>query len=145
MNFKEEPKFEKGLVVDVKNGVAKLEVEKSFECKGCHLEHFCMKGNENKTIFEMQNSLNAEKGDRISFEIKPGSRIASSFLIFIMPLLTLCLVFIVCKWLLHLSQNLNILISLISFSLSFFLLKFINSVSKRQDLLKPKMIDKLTH
>lgn len=141
MKFQEEIIFEKGKVVGIQNNRVIVEVERSFNCKGCSLEPFCMTGNANKTTFELINTLQAKKHDKVSFELNPGSRILSSFLIFIMPIIVLFLIYFFSKDLLLLSENVSILLSLISWGLSFLLLKFFNSRLRKTNFLKPKMVE----
>lgn len=141
MKFQEEPKFEKGKVLETKNDFVTVEVKRSFECEGCNLESFCMKGNEDKTQFEIANTLEAKKNDLVTFELNPRSRVLSSFLIFIMPLIILCMIYFITKNLLSFSENIAIVLSIAAWGLSFFLLKYFNSVLGKSNFFKPKLIE----
>ncbi|MCK4358066.1 MAG: SoxR reducing system RseC family protein [Candidatus Cloacimonetes bacterium] len=143
MNLENEITNEIGIVVNIKNNFAFVEVEKDKNCTNCQLKSLCFyKGNE-KTIFKIINSLNAKKGDKISFVIEPKIRIFISFLIYIVPIIFLITTYSVCKYIFNISENLSIILAIISIPLCYFILKFIDKLFARKKLINPKMIRKI--
>lgn len=143
MNLNEKPTNDTGIVVNIQDDFAFVEVEKGEICNTCKLRSLCFhKGNE-KPIFKIKNILNAKKGDKISFVIEPKIRILSSFLVYIIPIILLISSYCISKYCLHLSENLSILIAILSVALCFFILKFIDRIFIRKDFINPKMVKKI--
>ena len=143
MNLKDESACEIGTVIDIQNDFLLVEVEKGESCINCKLKSLCFyKGNE-KTIFQIKNILNAKKGDKISFVIEPKIRIFISFLIYIVPIIFLITTYSVCKYIFNISENLSIILAIISIPLCYFILKFIDKLFARKKLINPKMIRKI--
>lgn len=143
MNLENETTNEIGIVVNIKDNFVFVEVEKGESCSNCQLKSLCFhKGNET-TIFKIKNILNAKKGDKISFVIEPKIRILSSFLIYIVPIIFLITTYSFCKYIFNISENLSILLAIISIPLCYFILKFIDKLFARKKLINPKMIKKI--
>jgi len=141
INLNEKPTNDTGIVVDIQDDFAFVEVAKGEICNTCKLSSLCFHNGNKKTIFRIRNTLNVERGNKISFLIEPQVRILSSFLIYVMPLLFLIGAYLICKFLLHLSENWSIIGSILSFFFSYFILNFIDKIFTRKNLLNPKMIN----
>lgn len=138
----DEPSDDIGIVIDIKNEFAFVEVEKTQNCSNCKMKSLCFnKGNE-KTIFKIENRLNAEIGDKISFLIEPQIRILSFALIYLLPIFILIATYIIFRFAIKLSENLAILASIISLPISFIFLKYIDKILTKKGLINPKMINK---
>ena len=139
----EESNNEIGIVIGIKDDSALVEVKKGESCTNCKLKSLCFhKGNE-KTTFKIKNILNAKKGDKIFFVIEPKIRILSSFLVYIMPILLLVGTYFICKFILQLSENWSILAAILFIPLSYLILKFIDRIFIRRNLINPKMVKKI--
>ena len=140
MNLNEKPTNDTGIVVDIQDDFAFVEVEKGEICNTCKLRSLCFHKGDEITTFKIKNILNAKKGDKISFVIEPKIRILSSFLVYIMPILLLVGTYFICKFILQLSENWSILAAIISIPLSYLILKFIDRIFNKKNIINPKMV-----
>ena len=142
MNLNEKPTNDTGIVVNIQDDFAFVEVEKGEICNTCKLRYLCPQagGVDEITTFKIKNILNAKKGDKISFVIEPKIRILSSFLVYVIPITLLISSYCISKHCLHLSENLSILIAILSVVLCFFILKFIDRIFSKKNIINPKMI-----
>ncbi len=129
-----------GTVVDIQNGLAIVEYSRSDACDTCKLKAFCFQKGGDVTKLTMKNNLNVKKGDIIQFEISPQMRILSSFLVFILPIIFMIGSYFLCKSAIGLSENISIVVSLISIAIAFIFVKFIDGQIKKKAMIQPKMV-----
>ncbi len=77
---------ERGLVIDTDKRIAQVVVEKSENCEGCNA---CGIGKGRTMIAEVENSLNAKKGDSVLVEVSDRQAIKAALLVFGLPLAAL--------------------------------------------------------
>lgn len=141
MNLENDTPTDVGTVVDIREGNAVVEFSKSDACTTCKLKTFCFFQEGDITSLSMTNTLSAKVGDIVQFEILPQARILSSFLVFIVPILFLISTYFLCRSGIGLSENLSILLSLLSVVLSFLLVKIIDLIVRKRALIQPRMKD----
>ncbi len=140
MNSQNDTPTDVGTVVDIQNGLAIVEYSRSDACDTCKLKAFCFQKGGDVTKFTMKNNLNVKKGDIIQFEISPQMRILSSFLVFILPIIFMIGSYFLCKSAIGLSENISIVVSLISIAVAFIFVKFIDGQIKKKAMIQPKMV-----
>jgi positive regulator of sigma E activity len=79
---------ERGLVVDTDEQIAHVKVEKSGDCGGCNA---CSIGKDRTMIAEVENPINAKKGDSVLIEVNDKQAIKAGLLVFGLPLAALFL------------------------------------------------------
>ncbi len=84
----ETPQEDVGRVVAVRGKRVKVEVERGEGCKSCSLRGMCF-GRNTPAIFDLENDLDLNPGDRVQLEIAPSTRVLTSLLVFGLPLLCL--------------------------------------------------------
>jgi len=141
MNLENDTPTDIGTVVDIREGNAVVEFSKSDACTTCKLKTFCFFQEGDITSLSMTNTLSAKVGDIVQFEILPQARILGSFLVFIVPILFLINTYFLCRSGIGLSENLSILLSLLSVVLSFLLVKIIDLIVRKRALIQPRMKD----
>jgi len=140
MNSQNDTPTDVGTVVDIQNGLAIVEYSRSDACDTCKLKAFCFQKGGDVTKLTMKNNLNVKKGDIIQFEISPQMRILSSFLVFILPIIFMIGSYFLCKSAIGLSENISIVVSLISIAIAFIFVKFIDGQIKKKAMIQPKMV-----
>ncbi len=129
-----------GTVVDIQNGLAIVEYSRSDACDTCKLKAFCFQKGGDITKLTMKNNLNVKKGDMIQFEISPQMRMLSSFLVFILPIIFMIGSYFLCKSAIGLSENMSIVVSLVSIAVAFIVVKIIDGQIKNKAMIQPKMV-----
>lgn len=77
---------ERGLVVSTNGLVALVQFAKGKHCEGCNV---CQAFGEGSAVLEAKNEVQAKPGDTVEVEIPPKHVLTSSFLVFIVPALTM--------------------------------------------------------
>lgn len=77
-------KTEQGLVIEVNNDVAKIRVGRHSDCKNCG----ACPGSDS-IIISANNKIGAKPGQRVSFEVKEANFLGATFIVFILPLISL--------------------------------------------------------
>ncbi len=103
--------IEKGVVKSIENGVATVVVGRTGACDSCMISGMCM--GKNKTIeHQIRTNIPLKPGDCVRIEIAPASRIASSFIVFIVPIIMMVVFYSVGRFLIHLEEVFSILVSI---------------------------------
>jgi len=140
MNLQNDTPADVGTVVDIQNGFAVVEYSRTDACNTCKLKAFCFQKSGDVNTLTMKNELNVKKGDKIQFEISAQIRILSSFLVFILPIIFMIGSYFLCKSAVGLSENISIIISLVSIVAAFIVVKIIDGQIKKKALIQPKMV-----
>ena len=94
-----------------------LEVERTGSCDGCAVSGIC--NTSVKTILhKIKTDLKLVIGDRVHVNIAPSLRVFSSFVVFIIPILTMLSFYLTSKYLFALNEDLSIVISMFGLLLS---------------------------
>lgn len=105
------------VVRKVEDHIVHVEVERSGSCEGCAVSGICNVNN--KTILhKIKTDLKLKIGDRIQVNIAPSLRVFSSFVVFIIPILTMLSFYLISKYLFIFSEDLSIVISMFGLLLS---------------------------
>lgn len=144
MKSKEQEECDTGIVLELQKNFAIVEIENKQACQNCGLRSFCLQNSKDNFCLKMQNTKNANIGDKVKFEIDPGIKILSNFYVFILPLILIIITYLLTKNILYLSENLAIILSVLSLILSYFIIKFINQYFKNNETIKVKMVKKIT-
>lgn len=76
-----------GVVKEVKGSFIRVEMRRTPQCERCGM---CIQGADNQTLLlDVENSVNAQPGDRVRLALSGGSIIAASFWVYGMPLIGL--------------------------------------------------------
>ena len=140
MNPQNDTPADVGRVVDIQNGLAVVEYSRSDACNTCKLKAFCFQKGGDVNKLTMKNNLNVKKGDMIQFEISPQMRMFSSFLVFILPVVFMIGSYFLCRSAIGLSENISIVVSLISIAVAFIIVKIIDDQIKKKAMIQPKMV-----
>lgn len=94
-----------------------VEVESTGSCEGCAVSGIC-NANDKTILHKIKTDLNLIIGDRIQVNIAPSLRIFSSFVVFIIPILTMLSFYLISKYLFTFSEDISIVISMFGLLLS---------------------------
>jgi positive regulator of sigma E activity len=117
-----------------------LEVEKKGACKSCAINMLCM-GSENKTVFTLKSNLDLKAGDRVRLHISTGSRLLSSFVVFIFPIIVMVCFYFMARYMFSLKEDYAIISSIFGLLLSGLLIKIIDI--KLADKIDVKIIERI--
>ena len=113
-------------VLAVSGNEVTVEIEKKGACKSCSINMLCM-GSSNKTVFSVKSDQVLYPGDIVKLHISPGSRLLSSFIVFIFPIILIVTFYFVARLILSLSEDYAILSSLTGLLLSGIIIKIIDT------------------
>ncbi len=132
--------IEKGIVKSCENGFATIIVGRTGSCDSCMINGLCM--GKNKTIeHKIKTDLPLKAGDCVHLEIAPASRIMSSFVVFIFPILMMMVFFAISRYAFHLAEAMSIIISLVGLILSGVVIYWFDK--KMGDKIRVEIIEKL--
>ena len=94
-----------------------VEVERTGSCDGCAISGIC-NADDKIIMHKINTDLKLKIGDKVQVNIKPSLRVFSSFIVFIIPILTMLLFYLISKYLLNLIEGLSIIISMFGLLLS---------------------------
>ncbi len=77
-----------GIVTAVNGRKVTVELERGGGCKSCAMQGMCFSKGK-PAVFELETDLILVPGDRVTIEVSPRTRIISSLLIFLMPVVFL--------------------------------------------------------
>ncbi|MEA2095239.1 MAG: SoxR reducing system RseC family protein [Candidatus Cloacimonadota bacterium] len=94
-----------------------VEVERTGSCDGCAVSGIC-NANDKTILHKIKTDLKLEIGDRVHVNIAPSLRVFSSFVVFIIPILTMLSFYLISKYLFTFSEDISIVISMFGLLLS---------------------------
>lgn len=134
--------IEIGKVVGFDKNRAKVEVDKKDECSKCGM---CLFSNGAKsTVFTCENPIDAKDGDLVEIEMTSRGKLSGAVLVFLVPLILIGLSAVLSLLVIR-KEMWMLYLSLISISLWFFILSFIDKKFKNKKGFIPvitKIIDK---
>ena len=137
---------EEGIVTKIEENFAFVKVVRSAGCAHCPSASSCHIESDRIMIVRAQNKVRAKVGQRVKLYIAPGSIIAASFLLYVVPLFGLLLGAIVGKIFIAplfpeiSSELLAAGMGLLSMAGVFLGIKFYDKQSKKADEFIPKII-----
>ncbi len=94
-----------------------FEIINNGSCKSCSMHGVCGT-NDTPIIHEAITNLNVQVGDVVKVFLSAGTRILSAFILFIIPILSMILFYLLGKLTFNLSEDLSIFLSVIGLFLS---------------------------
>lgn len=80
---------EEGIVIGMRDGRALVKAQRSSACTGCVALEVCHRGEGEEMVIETLNPVGARIGERVKIAIEPGIFLKASFLIYIIPIISL--------------------------------------------------------
>lgn len=114
-----------GIVTALNGNIASVEMQRGGGCKSCAMRGMCFAKN-TPAVFNIETSLPLEAGDQVLLEITPKSRILSSLLIFILPVVFLGLGYALGS--LFFTELVSALIGMAFIGLSFAVIHFLDKL-----------------
>lgn len=130
----------RGIVVSIEGDKCRVSVNAGAECMGCPSKNHCNMGEgKGKTVLVI-NKCGAEVSDHVIFESDPSKVLLSSFLIWILPIISMFLGYFIVN---NFVQGAwPILASLAFLFLSFFLLRLIDKAIAGGNAFYPVAVEK---
>jgi positive regulator of sigma E activity len=128
------------IVVETTPDGVLVELEKNETCGSCSASLFCM-GSGSTKRFKVKTSLDLQPGDRVVLNISSGTRLFSSFIVFIMPVLLMLIFYAVGRFLFSLNEQWSVFVSIMGLLVSFFLVIIIDR--RVENKLNVEIADKL--
>lgn len=105
------------VVRKIEENIVQVEIERTGSCEGCAVSGIC--NSNNKIILhKIKTDLKLKIGDKVQVNIAPSLRVFSSFVVFIIPIITMLSFYLISKYLFKLNEDLSIIISLLGLLLS---------------------------
>lgn len=109
-----------GLVTEISNGVATVELQRGGGCGSCSMKGFCFSKN-TPSVFNLQTDLALQAGDKVELEVSASGRVLASVLIFIVPVLFMIFGFLLANvWF---SELASIMFAFTAMALSFLIIR----------------------
>jgi len=105
------------VVRKIEENIVQVEIERTGSCDGCAVSGIC--NSNNKIILhKIKTDLKLKIGDKVQVNIAPSLRVFSSFVVFIIPIITMLSFYLISKYLFKLNEDLSIVFSLLGLLLS---------------------------
>jgi len=79
--------FETGIIIGIENDIATVELQENEQCHSCGARMICHPGDSGKRVLKLQNTLNAEIGDKILIDQSEKNQLRLAFMQYGFPLL----------------------------------------------------------
>ncbi len=113
------------IVRKIEENIVQVEIERTGSCEGCAVSGIC--NSNNKIILhKIKTDLKLKIGDKVQVNIAPSLRVFSSFVVFIIPIITMLSFYLISKYLFKLNEDLSIVFSLLGLLLSGLFIYFID-------------------
>ena len=135
--------MEKGTVIEIKGNKMTMRLEANEACKRCG---GCAIIDGQAILSDVENTVEAQKGDRVLIENKAQSVVIAALVIYIVPLIFLVAGYFLGLLLtnyLRIDSNWAIFMGLISLTIGFFLVKIIDRRIGSNQNFKPYVLRKL--
>ena len=136
---------EEGVVTSANKSIAWIKTIRTTACDGCEAKDNCeILNSKNSMHFEVKNTLNAEKGDRVVVGIQTKSLLFLTFMLYVFPVFLLLIGALTGKklaFILKTDQNLTSMFFGFSlFFLAVFIIKKINNRVTQNSRYKPFLV-----
>lgn len=132
---------ESAIVRNIHDGFVEVQMKKTASCESCSINGFCHAGDDDNSLIPIETDLNLKVDDEVSIYIAPSSRIFSSALIFLFPILSMIIFYSISKFTLSFSENYSIAASFAGLLLSGFTIKLLDT--KLSDKIKFEILGKV--
>jgi len=131
---------ETAIVCEVLENEVLVEMERKGGCSSCSMNVLCM-GGANQKRFKVQTTLKLSKGDAVRLNISPASRLLSSFIVFVVPVLMLIVGYYFVKLILKMPEDAAVFGSLLTMLFSVIILKIADK--KFSSKIKVEIVEKI--
>ena len=135
-----ENQIEIAIVKEIIDNHILVEMEQSGSCETCAMGGVCHT-NDKSVMHKIKTDLKVIIGDKLQIEVSPKLRILSFFIIFIFPIFTMIIAYLIAKFVFHLKEDFAVIASLFGVLFSGLVIYFIDK--KYADKLELKIIKKL--
>ena len=135
---------EEAVVNEVEGGFAYLAADNA-DCKSCSSVSGCSSfsffSNSPNRVLKVSNTMSLEQGDRVIVELKVEKLVLGTFMVYILPLISLLLFAGFGK--LFLGEGSSILFGIAGFSLSLLIIKYVMLKKDVSEQFEPKILKKI--
>ena len=119
------------VIQEVHDDYVLVEMLKSASCDACGLSGFCH-GKDRVVRHKIVTQKKFEVGDKVKINISPSLRIASSLLVFLVPILAMIIFYSIFKYVFTFTESISILAAFCGLVLSgFFIYKIDKKIEKK--------------
>ena len=131
---------EYGTVLRSSHDRVTLQMEASEQCTTCSAKDACVTlGEETVRQLELPTTKKLCKGDRVTVGYEPGSRIASAFIVFILPILFLIIGYFTGMQIFG-TEGKSILTAFVVFILSFAIVRLFGRILEKRKSFQPVIV-----
>jgi len=105
------------IVKEVKDNKVLVEIAGAESCNSCSFKGMCSHKGEPRDIW-VETEYELSQGDKVKLFISPALKIASSFTVFLLPIIIMLTFYLVSKYLFSISEDISILVSILSLGIS---------------------------
>ena len=131
MDFQEDT----AIVKKIENNKVTVEIQRTGACEHCAIKGICGAGNKN-IQHQIQTDLNLKIGDLVKIHISASSKIFSSFILFIFPILVMIIFYIFGKYLFRFNEDFSIIFSIFGLLFSGIFIYYIDKKYEKRINLK---------
>jgi len=117
-----------------------VEVERTGSCEGCAVSGIC-NSNDKTILHKIKTDMQLKINDKVKVDIAPSLRILSSLIVFIFPIITMIVFYLLSKFVIILSEDISIVISLFGLLISGLVIYFLDK--KFENKLSFKILKKV--
>lgn len=131
MDFQEDT----AIVKKIENNKVTVEIQKTGACEHCVMRRICGAGDKN-IQHQIQTDLNLKIGDLVKIHISAGTKIFSSFILFIFPILVMFIFYIFGKYLFRFNEDFSIIFSIFGLLFSGIFIYYIDKKYEKKIIFK---------
>ncbi|MFH1856065.1 MAG: SoxR reducing system RseC family protein [Candidatus Omnitrophota bacterium] len=132
--------IEKGTVISKKGDRVLVLMESKDACRSCSSKETCLSSDDKFRQIEIENTLNAEKGNEVEIEMFSSAIMRKSFVLYFIPALLFTAGIVFGLWL-GLNEFISFGIGIAALVLAFFLLYIIDKKYSVSGYKEPRMIE----
>ena len=140
MNVENQNQEDEAIVTEFKKGNAILEIIRGGACKTCSLSNLCAVDN-SKVSIKVKTEMDLKVGDVVKIYVSPATKLFSSFLIFIFPIVSMIIFYLLGKYAFRFSENFSILFSFVGLVISGFVIYYLDKIYANK--INYRIIDKI--
>lgn len=131
MDFQEDT----AIVKKIENNKVTVEIQRTGACEHCTISGICGAGNKN-IQHQIQTDLSLKIGDLVKIHISASSKIFSSFILFIFPILVMIIFYIFGKYIFRFNEDFSIIFSIFGLLFSGIFIYYIDKKYEKKINLK---------
>ncbi len=127
MEFQEDT----AIVKKIENDKVTVEIQRTGACDKCAISGICGAGDKNIQV-QIRTDSNLQVGDLVKIHISAGTKIFSSFILFIFPILVMIFFYIFVKYIFQFSEDFSIIFSIFGLLFSGIFIYYIDKKYERK-------------